>query len=133
MGRKPIKVYQYDKYGNYLRSFPSLSEVARVMRSEIINISKVLNNKRRVRGCYFRTFEKKHIDENPYRIDGKPVIIFSKVVGDKISERVILWKQTRCIKEASQLTGIPHSTIRKYAKLKQWHKLGFFFMIIENK
>ena len=58
---KPI--IQYDKQGQYIKEWPSISEAARNLHLESTNITKVLHNSRKTTGGYIFKY-KENIDDN---------------------------------------------------------------------
>ncbi len=108
-----MKVRQYNSHGIYIRTFETLSEAARAVKTYTGNISNAVKFDIKAKGYYWKKdVGRKHlkIKVRKYRRGGKPILIYK----DKH-----YFCETSTITEAQDITGVPESTIRNSCKGKE--------------
>lgn len=105
-----MQVRKYSSEGIYLRTFESYASAARAVKTDTASISKAIKAGTKSKGYYWLKAEgpkKLKIKVLSYRRGGKSILIYKK--GK-------LFYQSSTISEASDITGIPESTIRNICK-----------------
>jgi hypothetical protein len=108
VGYKNVKVYCYDKQGNYLNDFPSLTSASKAVNSYASNISRSIKMKILCNNFYFDIKKHETYPIKKYRRGGH------RIAFRHISKRT--WESCETISEAVERTGAPSSSIRRVLK-----------------
>ena len=119
MGYDKVKTAVYDKDGDFMFCFESMTEASKKMDVEISNISMCFKLGIRLKGNYYVKIENdlaipKTIPIKKYRQGGKAVVIYKR-------PRTI-WKIACSLQEASDIVGASITSIRTHIHKKQWHE-----------
>ena len=119
MSYPKVKTAVYDKDGDFMFAFESMTEAAKVMKVEVSYIGKCFKYGIRLHGNYY--IEIKNGNEIPdmipikkYRRGGKGVVIYTR-------PRTI-YKIACSLKEASDMVGASITSIRTHIHKKEWHE-----------
>ena len=120
MGRDAVKTYCYDNQGRYVGYFDSLAEAGRNFKAQTANISVCIKLGIKCRGFYFSTEKLAKYPAHDYRRGGQPVAYRKEGGWSQI------WHKCATYSEASEATGVAHSTIRKAVDGRKYAK-GYYF------
>ena len=116
-----MKVRQYSSNGIYLRTFGSLGEAARTVKTYTGNISSAVKFDIKSKSYYWKKDEGRKllkIDVRNYRRGGKHILVYKN--GKFLCE-------TTTISEAKDITGVPESTIRYSCKGVKLQSKNYYF------
>ena len=108
-----MKVRQYNSDGIYLRTYETLSDAARAVKTYAGNITSAIKFDIKSKGYYWKKDEgRKHLKivVRNYRRGGKQILIYKNKK---------FFCETSTITEAEDITGVPESTIRNSCKGKE--------------
>jgi hypothetical protein len=128
-----IPIRQYNREGKYIRTFESCSEAARYIEGHVASLTASTKLENSYKGYYWRFAEGKKelkIPIRQYNRGGKNIII-KKMIKGKLTLLMI----TQTISEASDVTGVPHSSIRVIARSKDINKIskGYNFRFVNEE